>query len=304
MAGNRLKRPVFFVGMPRSGTTILFEIFSRHESLGWLSGYSCDYPNFPAMNFLRCLLDNNFISLVGEKKQHGKVRLGNRFYPRPDEAYPFWDKYAESRFSTSYLHQKKAPEEVRLRVRAAVDKVLMWQGKSRFATKLTGPTRIQYLQSIFSDAIFIHVVRDGRSSVNSLLNVGFWKQGGGLESPWWSGGLSDELIKIWRHSGNNAAVLAAIQWRQVLQGAREEAKALSAEQYREVNYEDFTASPHEVLKELFSYCELSDSERAHKYIDSIPPIKNMNHQYKQKMSPGDIELMEKAMGPMLERECG
>ena len=37
MNASTVDRPIFFVGMPRSGTTLVFEAVAAHEDLAWLS---------------------------------------------------------------------------------------------------------------------------------------------------------------------------------------------------------------------------------------------------------------------------
>ena len=39
-----LERPVFMVGMPRSGTTIIYEALALHEDLGWFSSFGVRQP--------------------------------------------------------------------------------------------------------------------------------------------------------------------------------------------------------------------------------------------------------------------
>lgn len=96
MTDTVLDKPIIFIGMPRSGTTILFERFAQHPELGWLSNYCEKQPAWPVLNLLCPLLDNPVVGLRGEKKQYSRLRLGNRFYPRPNESYAFWDHYTDS----------------------------------------------------------------------------------------------------------------------------------------------------------------------------------------------------------------
>jgi hypothetical protein len=39
-----LDRPIIFIGNGRSGTSIVFGVFSVHEDLGWLSNYIQSFP--------------------------------------------------------------------------------------------------------------------------------------------------------------------------------------------------------------------------------------------------------------------
>ena len=45
------EKPIFFIGVPRSGTTIIYEQFSKHSDLAWLSNFSAKYPRMTWINF-------------------------------------------------------------------------------------------------------------------------------------------------------------------------------------------------------------------------------------------------------------
>ena len=120
MDRSALARPIFFIGMPRSGTTVIFEAFARHEKLGWLSNYCEMFPCRPIINILCPLLDNRFIRARGRIRQYGSVPLGNRYLPQPVEAYAFWDYYTGVLFSGKYLENIEAESKTVNRVQHTV----------------------------------------------------------------------------------------------------------------------------------------------------------------------------------------
>ena len=165
-------QPVFFIGASRSGTTIIFEAFTAHEQLGWLSNYNEKFPTMPFLGGLLVrLADNKFVNLTGVKKQYNETFYFNKLLPKPDEAYSFWNYYTKTNFDRDYLINVEPTTCVKQSVRIAVDKVLRWEGKKLFSAKLTGPSRIHFLKSIFPDAKFVHIIRDGRAVVHSMLNT-------------------------------------------------------------------------------------------------------------------------------------
>jgi hypothetical protein len=292
--------PVFFIGFPRSGTTLISEAFFRHEALGWPSAYSEWFPQRPWLNVVRRLLDNRVVHLPGRKGgPYIKTIVGNRLLPQPAEAYRFWDHYAASDFSRSYLLDRTADKDSISRTRNAVRKLTRWQGRPRFAAKITGPSRIQFLNSIFPDARFVHVIRDGKAAVHSLLNVGFWREKGGLEGPFWAGGLSQVDLQTWQANSKDPGVLAALQWRRVLEVARLECTSIPAARYREIRYEDFLKSPHVLLRSLYEFCGLDDSERGHKFLENGPDLVNFNDRYRAEFSDSYVEKLSGLMQPML-----
>lgn len=64
-----IDRPIFFIGIPRSGTTVSFEVFAAHEALAWRSNYIDVFPRWPRAELVRRLWDNRLIRSRGKKDQ-------------------------------------------------------------------------------------------------------------------------------------------------------------------------------------------------------------------------------------------
>ena len=279
---------------------MLFEVFSRHEALGWPSAYTEWFPRSPWLNAVRRVLDNRLIHLAGRKGgPHNRTMVGNRLLPQPAEAYGFWDLNATKDFSRSFLLERTAARESVMRTRAAVRKLLKWQGRPRFAAKITGPSRIRFLDSIFPDARFVHVVRDGRAAVHSVLNVDFWREKGGFEQPFWTGGLSQEDLRLWQADSKEPGALAALQWKRILEVARLESASIEPTRYQEIRYEDFVESPHASLSKLYEFCDLDDSPASHKSLEDGPVLRNFNDRYRADFSDSYVEKLSDLMQPML-----
>jgi hypothetical protein len=294
------KEPLFVIGMPRSGTTIMFDAVSSHPRLGWLSNYSEMFPARPWLNGLRRLLDNRWVSLRGRKKQYGSVGLGNRYYPQPDEAYEFWDHYTGIDFSRDYLLGCTASAAVAQRVRSAVQSVLAWQGRQYFATKLTGPGRIHYLNSIFPGAHYVNVIRDARAVVSSLMQVDFWEGNGGLERPYWKNGLDRQVVASWQANGSDPVVLAAMQWKFIVESTREEAGQLPGGRYMEVRYEDFVATPDEVAGSIFDFAGLEFSADMSWWAANTCKLTDMNAMRQKGLGETEVRKVESVAGVLLD----
>ena len=186
--------------MPRSGTTVLSEAIAAHEDLGWISNYVNRLPMLPWLALFDRMADNSLTGglLRGKKKQDLNLwSFFRKFLPHPDEALKFWQRFCGDKFLWDYLvNQSALPVEKDSLVKA-LHNILVLQGKKRLFTKLTGPPRIHYLSTIFPDAGFIHLLRDPRAVVSSLLRVNFWRFHGGLKKPWWKNGLPGEYLAEW-----------------------------------------------------------------------------------------------------------
>lgn len=288
-------RPIFMIGMGRSGTTIISEAISLHEDLGWFSNYLNKLPGFPHITIFDRIVNIPKMGLYlrGKKKQgKGLGASIRRYLPRPEEPYPVLERYCGEKIRWDYLINHTASVDEKDRIIKLVRTVLKLQGKNRLFAKFTGPPRIHYLNSIFTNAYFVHVLRDPRAVVSSLLAVSFWKEGGGLEKPWWHNGLPKPYTQEWIESGRSPAALAAVQWKRVVELAWEEKEIITKERYIEIRYEDFVSEPHGVLRDVFRKLNLNDSPLAHRYLVSIGNVKNMNYKYKKNLTEKDIALVE------------
>jgi hypothetical protein len=272
-----IDKPIFFVGAPRSGTTIIFEALSTHGDVAWFSNWLTKYPKRPILSLLSRISSINM--LRGSKQISFDSHILRKFMPHPDECYPVWKMLLGEKFLFNYLIGEISQENERIEVTKYIKKVMFYHGKRRFAAKLTGPTHIAFLNSIFPDAIFVHIIRDGRAVIQSLLNISFWEKGGGFHKPWWTGGLSKEDIAVSTRYKKNPAVLAAVQWRRIVYLARSESKKLNGNRYLEIKYENFISDPHGSIKKLVNHCSLKFTSKMYRYINKIK-YKDMNYKYK------------------------
>jgi Sulfotransferase family len=293
----QIEKPIFLIGVPRSGTTIIFEVFSAHEHLGWFSNLFDRYPRFPCVSVLSRLA--NFSWFRGHKKQEYQRTPTRPYQILPEETYSVWEMYGRKEFPSDYLLNVQASEVEKQRLHKLIAKILMYQGKKRFANKLTGPSRIGYLNSIFPDALFIHIIRDGRAVVHSLMNVDFWSEKGGLVKPFWDNGLSDKYIQEWEQSRRSPLILAAVQWRNIIELTRTESRILEGDRYMELRYEDFLQHPEDSVSKINKFCLLPPAESQREYLLSKIGLKDMNEKYLGAFRPDELVTLTATMKDLL-----
>ena len=297
--GGSCEKPLFFVGMPRSGTTVLFELVTHNKVFAWPSNFTERWPAMPALNLWRRVLENSLFSLPGEKAEYGGRHKANRLRVRSSEAYDFWDRISGVEFARSYLLETLPDERSIRRMRQAVEAIQHWQGKRKFAAKFTGPGRVQFLTQAYPDALFVHVVRDGRAVVHSLLNTKFWRDKGGLSKPFWSGGLTTDDLDELAAAGNDPLILAALQWRRVIETTEEELSLLPDHRYMKVSYEEFVGAPEQLLVDLFDYFAIDvDFSYLRKQVNDAA-LANMNYKYHRHFPESLIARMTRVMQPVL-----
>ncbi len=293
-SARAIQSPVFFIGMPRSGTTVTFEAFAAHENVGWFSQHLEWKPNLLGIASLARAADWTASMRRSVTRSDESQSWRDRLRVGPSEAYNVWQRCCGEKFRYSYLLGAQASSDEVDCVRATVASVLRYQGKARFAAKLTGPGRIAYLLSVFPDARFVHIVRDGRAVVQSLMRVQFWKDRGRMFEPAWRDGLTPADYTDWERYGRSPLALAAVQWRRVLESTRDEAR-LTSGRYAEFHYEAFTQDAATVLSDVLSFCELPQSNRAQEFLKTRFDLKDMNYQWRNAFDAGEVSMVNELL---------
>ncbi|HRI22063.1 MAG TPA: sulfotransferase [Panacibacter sp.] len=263
---QNLERPVIFIGSGRSGTTIISEIIFRHESLAWPSNYQERFPSVAAVNLIRNAFDNRLWHFHGQKPQLNKVSKINKILFRPAEAYSFWEYITGPRidFSRGFLLNETAAPAEKEKILKAFNKIVAYQFRDKLAFKITGPARIGYLKSIFSDAVFVNIIREPLPTINSWLNVDFW-QTKGKHRLWWKGAYT-KLEEEWaQHNADKPELLAAMQYKKLMDTTNDEIQKHKADCLT-ILYEDFVKEPMQVVTNILEYTGLGKSKEVDKYM--------------------------------------
>ncbi len=263
--------PIILFGTGRCGSTILHRMFTEHQKLAWLSGFCDHYPHRLSINrLLMQLLDYPIIYNF----------LKNRY--SPGECYIFWEYYAKGfRRPVRDLMAEDLSIKNKKRLLDVFSQLTTAQ-RDRLLLKITGWPRLSYLLELFEDAKFIHVVRDGRAVANSLVNVDFWHGWGGPEK-WRWGALPARYSEEWEQYNRSFIVLAAIQWKMLMDAAEEAQQKIPSSRFLEVRYEDLCAEPLPVFKKIAAFSEVEwdtvFQERLAKY-----RLKNTNEKYTRELN--------------------
>lgn len=277
-----LDRPIFIVGTGRCGSTLLHEIMARHPGLAYLSRLCSGYPANPAIN--RRGMEALDWPVVGGFAQE---RLW------PTEAWEFWEHHV-SGFRNPFRDLVAA--DVTPPVKARVDRVLasmLTPQRSRMLIKLTGWPRTGFVSAIFPDARYVHVIRDGRSVASSLLNVDFWD---GWRGPptWRWGALAPALQSEWEASGKSFVVLAAIQWKLLMDSFELAKQSLPPGQLLEVRYEDLVAGSEQVIARILDFCQIDNPDSFRAHVRSVP-MRESNRKWRDGLTTGQQAAMEDAL---------
>jgi omega-hydroxy-beta-dihydromenaquinone-9 sulfotransferase len=269
----KITKPIFIVGTGRCGSTAFHSLVAKHPNTMWLSGFAEYFPDRPAWNRWA-------VSAVS----HPLVRsvFGKRI--KPGENYGFWytHAYGFAEPGRDIVAADVTPR-VRKQVRVALERMLTPK-HSRMLIKLTGWSRIGFLNEIFEDAKFIHIVRDGRAVASSLLHINEW-QWRGWYGPysWRYGPLSPEDQALWEASNRSFAVLAGLQWRIHTLAVEAARQQLDPNRFLEVRYETFCEQPEETCRRVSEFAELPDSPIFDRHVKGAS-IKDMTNRWRSDLS--------------------
>lgn len=245
----KVTKPIFIVGTGRCGSTAFHRMLALHPQLMWLSGFAEEFPRRPSWNRWA-------VTAMGSPVL--RRMFGARI--KPGENYGFWYTHA---YGFAEPGRDLLPGDVTPRVRKQVRAVfeqMLTPKRSRLLVKLTGWSRIGFLNEIFEDAKFIHIVRDGRAVASSLLHINSW-QWRGWYGPysWRYGPLSAGDHAAWEASGRSFVALAGIQWRIHTRAIEAARQAVDPKRFLEVRYEPFCEDPLETCRGVVDFAELEQS---------------------------------------------
>ncbi|MDP6440006.1 MAG: sulfotransferase [Candidatus Brocadiia bacterium] len=263
-----IRAPIFIVGAPRSGTSVFYEKLARHPDLAWISNITKKAPSSPLLTRMIMLF----------RTDH-----------RPTEAKKVWGRF--SRGDDDSLGRQDTSPRARRFLRKVVGNNLALFNKPRFVCKAPGNSaRMGFLDEVLPDAIFLHVIRDGRAVANSLLRIrrrheaAYW----GMRPPGWRALVELPMLEA-----------CAMQWKLTVEQALGSAAEIPAERYMETRYEAFVERPVDVLNAVAEKCELAWDQGALKELAG--DLEDRNVRWREDLTPADIETLNSLLGDLLAR---
>jgi hypothetical protein len=259
-------KPILIIGGPGSGTTLLYQTLCSHRDVAYINH-----------NMLRAGILRHG-RLVGDRRK-ALLILQNLIHRDPASNLPLGDALWIKYFGDySYMTENNYSEEMAAYYRKKVLQVQNLWGRPRFVDKtLVNCFRVRLLNSIFPDAKFLHIIRDGRAVAFSILNK---IEIAGDRFALFDVGFKDILGEKYQPD-RSELYNYGLAWAEFVRKGRE-ASAVAQNRYYEVSYENLVREPYDELKKITDFCELDwYSEFEEK---KIPHTQNMNEKWKQKAS--------------------
>jgi omega-hydroxy-beta-dihydromenaquinone-9 sulfotransferase len=283
-----VSQPIFIIGVGRSGSSIFHQIFAHHPQVVWLSNFCDVHPDRPEVN--RRLMRALDLPVIGPALAS---------YYDPSECYRFWDHYYRG-FSVPC--RDLVAEDLTPRTQSRLTHVLATmrtRTRQRHLIKITGWPRIGFLRALFPDALFINVIRDGRSVASSFLNVDWWW---GWRGPnqWRWGNLTPEQSQEWERHNRSFVALAGLQWC-ILMDALEASKSqLSADRLFEIRYEDFCGDPIGLFRQAVEFAQLEWRPGFEAHVKR-QQLRNENEKWRKELSVQQQATLENVLASRLVR---
>jgi hypothetical protein len=258
-----------------------------HPELCWTSNISMRLPLLPFAPVTQRVLD---WGEFGWKQRKNVInRTVGALHVSPVEAKRVYDSVGFRR--DIQLTEADYDPGLERRFRKIIERHLFWSGKPRFISKETSNTqRYRLLNRLFPDAVFVHLIRDGRGVANSIVNKN-WLPDMDL---WWTGSKALDHVNEYE----DPIQLIGDHWRhnvEELLTARDVAKG----RYIELRYEDVVDDVHDSIRKIMKHAGLCDSTE---YFSVLPKkLSNMNEKWRTDLSQEQIRLLEKIIGPELEK---
>ena len=270
-------KPIFIVGVPRSGTTILYRILCRHPQSGWFSDldlqdwmtnerkrYVTNYYTKLKQQKNKIPVSEETVLVFGAKQRpiEGTSRV-------PIEAATFWQTFLD-------YAGKNISENRKDKIKTVIYKKLEIQDKPRFVNKsLYLNTRLTDLKEIFPDAKFINVVRDPRAVISSAI-VRYKKEG------YFDFGAS---LKIQSELSNEDLIQQlSLAYREIFDSINEFSYQEMNKNLMTVKYEEFCLNPKEVIFKILQFCEL---EIPTSIEEIIPKIREVSKKWEKNLTKSD-----------------
>lgn len=264
LSNIRIDRPVFLVGLPRSGTTLIYNLLCAHPDAAYVTNGMNSFPR--AMRAFDKIRSTFNFNVRGERFFGDSI---DSDITSPSEPIMLWNKWFErpiDQLSWPKVRGSDLPNSKIEEIHTDIKKVLSCFGAGvdrspRFVCKyVMFPTELRLLQDLFPDAKFVHIVRDARTTANSLLKLHRLcvEQAKKINHPTAQNLVPyprlEKLPEYVAQFGADSIQTTAHVWEDAI--LEVEAAKSDLKHFAEIRYEDLLQEPEKHLRSLFEFMEM------------------------------------------------
>jgi len=289
----KVKKPIFIIGVPRTGTTFLYNRLCFHPDVAWFSHLDLKYwiPKKDQEKYKKLYTKMKADNKPIPRREESLFVFGTKQgYPLkgtdkvPIEAETLWRPFLEA--GSRDVSMKNRVEVIKI-----IEKFISDQKKSRFLNKAPqNSMRAFAIQKVFPDSKFIHTIRDPRAVVASMIvrheNEGGWDPGIKIKNK----SKYDKLdfVQKW-----------AWIYKEVIDEMYEFSRVQSKDTLLTIQYEKLIEHPFHFLREIIKFCELEPFEPPK---GTMPPMRIAAlTKWTEKLKSEDEKKIFDIVSPSLEK---
>lgn len=275
----KIIKPIIILGSPRSGTTFLFnllnesnELYSLYEESRFL------FRDFYLKNKNRFHDDH---LLPSDLEESDKKILEENFH-----------RYSFRLKSTGQFVNKALKKKLGWRWFTSIVSKLNLAFKSNTNYRLVEKTprnafKVELLNELFPDALFIYIKRDGRSNISSLIEA--WKKRSldDLKESKRLPQIDKELNfsnydgKAWRftlppnwqaYTRSSLEEVCAFQWKSANDAIQSSLKNIDSQRVFEISYEDLVSDTPKVIKDICEFTKIRYNKELESIAQAAPAV--------------------------------
>ena len=227
--------PIFILGSGRSGTTVLGTALSKH----------------------------NMITYLNERRD-----LWFDAYPETD----IWTDKAICRYGKICLTVDDSDAVKSLKLRRLFHKETVKTSKPILVEKLPiNNFRVDFIRSIFPDAKFIHIYRNGLEVARSIQKLSEEKHWFGSNGYKWEqlraySKQSDITVELPELCDNNY-LKGLLEWRLGTESVVNSLINMSEDKFIEISYSEFTKKPAETIRKVLSFIGIDEDSSVVRFVN-------------------------------------
>jgi hypothetical protein len=308
--------PLFIIGCPRSGTTLLLDLLAGTRAFGYVSTSGTRRGVDESLHGRTRVYDT---PLLGEalyrhraKLLGAAARLGplgpaaRRRLPSAIEPWEFWEGLIPS-FRPEWGDGRavdppatSVDKETAERTRGVTSDLLERQNRSVLLSKYTDFPRIDLMRTIFPTARFVHIRRDPHAVANSYaVEIESGRFGTWDYRYWWSAEWTEEARAHWKTSGETVLGFAAHNRNRLVDmidhAVGDDPGVLS------VSYETLASDPVASMHSILDFAEV-ESRTDLARLATSRRVANTNDRWRTKRTAQEADLLDEILSPSATEE--
>lgn len=264
-------KPIFILAPARSGTTIFYNLFTRHKDTAYPEHFLDKYWLTSWKIRLIPLMVKQQIWRYKKRPLPHEGKFWRKFYPYSTQLNESNLNYTEK----NYIYSVIKAELKAFRAKRFVDRSHDFM------------LQIKFLNALFPDAYYIIINRDPKAVVNSIFTM--------MKSDWNPKKEENTYGKVVEKFCKNVLLLqGCINYYNYYIDTMKKDLSIIRNRIIQVSYENFVKDPRDQLKKIFEFTEISWYNDLKNEIPKVLELKN-NEKWKI-LSESEQEILNKAFG--------